>query len=458
MKESIIINKTKNLSLVAIISFLFSVILCSFLVTASAAGKTNIERLKIEQFIQEKNAKINEIISKSLYKTQSLLVIAQGNYLDAFDLLAPSLVNDPSILNINLAPGGIVSNVYPLAGNEYFLGENIFDDCPGREEAILARESGELVLSGPFTLDNGIQVFAGRMPVFTENGSGIRQFWGIVSVILKYPQVFYDAELNVLNALGYSYELWRINPDTNERQVITGDNKHGSMNARFIEKPIQIFNAQWYLKIAPYKPWYSYPENIVYIFMSVCICFFVFFILQNNFDLKLMHTVLEQMAITDPLTGIFNRRHFMEVVQIDIAKSQRMNKNAYILIFDIDKFKKINDTYGHTAGDMVLIELTTRIKANIRTYDLFARYGGEEFIIYTSDISSVTVYEMAERLRLSIYDRKFEVDNLSISVSASFGVAHVRDYDLKNGIRRADEALYSAKRNGRNCVFFNSKG
>ncbi|MDR0502188.1 MAG: sensor domain-containing diguanylate cyclase [Treponema sp.] len=458
MNGTKLVKNAKNLSLIAVISFSVSAVLCAFIITVTSANKINIERLKIEQLIQEKSAKINEIMAKSLYKTQSLLVIVQGNNLDAFDLLAPSLMDDPSILNIHLAPDGIISNVYPMADNEYFIGRNLFGGNPGSKESVQARDSGELVLSGPLALSNGIQFLAGRLPVYTENGGAGRKFWGIVSIVLKHPQVFYDADLGILTALGYSYELWRINPDTNERQVIVSDYKHGNITTRYIEKPVHILNAEWNFKVAPFQPWYAYPENIVYILVSIFICFFIFFILQNNFDLKLMHTSLEQMAITDPLTGIYNRRHFMEVVQIDIAKSQRLKKNAYILIFDIDKFKKINDTYGHTVGDMVLIELTMRIKANIRTYDLFARYGGEEFIIYTSDISSVTVYEMAERLRLSLFDKKFEVDNLNLTVSASFGVAHVRDYDLKNGIRRADEALYTAKKNGRNCVFFNSKG
>jgi diguanylate cyclase (GGDEF)-like protein len=123
-------------------------------------------------------------------------------------------------------------------------------------------------------------------------------------------------------------------------------------------------------------------------------------------------------------------------------------------MFDIDKFKDINDTYGHQIGDKVLMDVTARIKTNIRPYDLFARYGGEEFLIFISGINKKDICDMTERLRLSLCGRKFEYDNVSFNCSASFGIAHMHDYNLDKAIKQSDDAMYAAKRNGRNCVVY----
>ena len=204
--------------------------------------------------------------------------------------------------------------------------------------------------------------------------------------------------------------------------------------------------------MSPVHAWYSYPENIALIIAGLCISFFVFFVMQNNSRLEKMRSAFEIMAITDPLTGIFNRRHFFNVAQISNEKARRQKTNAFIVIFDIDRFKQVNDKYGHTIGDKVLLDITARVKAGIRPYDIFARYGGEEFIIYTSDITNDEVYEMAERLRLNLCNNQFEYEDVSFSLSASFGIAHIADYNIENTIKYADEALYTAKREGRNRV------
>ena len=200
--------------------------------------------------------------------------------------------------------------------------------------------------------------------------------------------------------------------------------------------------------------WYNYPENIALILAGLCICFIVFFVMQYNYQLKNMQRVFETMAITDPLTGIFNRRHFLEIARISIEKARRHNEDCYFIMFDIDLFKNVNDTYGHQIGDKVLMDVTARIRSDIRPYDLFARYGGEEFIIFTNGITKKEVCEMVERLRLSLCTRQYKYDDIVIESSASFGIAHMNDYDIDKAIKQSDESLYDAKRSGRNCYAY----
>ncbi|MCL2441124.1 MAG: sensor domain-containing diguanylate cyclase [Treponema sp.] len=444
----------KNLSPAAVAAFLVSIAFCAFLISATIIDRRNVVKLRMEQQIFDRAHKISDTITKLLYKTQALSALIVHNSTDNFDIIAPSIVDNPTIKNILLAPNGIVSKVYPLAGNENVIGLNFLEEGSGNLEALLAKELGDLVLGGPFDTVQGGQALVGRMPVYIETPDNHHHFWGLVSVTLKFPDVLDYAELDIFSTFGYTYELWRINPDTNEKQVIAANYENLNPKSEFIERPVNILNAEWFLRISPVRKWYSYPENIALIITGFCFSLLAFFVMQNNFQLKNMQSVFELMAITDPLTGIFNRRHFLEIARISIEKARRHKENCFFIMFDIDKFKLVNDTYGHQIGDKVLMDVTTRIKADIRPYDLFARYGGEEFIIFASGISIKEVCDMTERLRVSLCDRKYEYENISIESSASFGIAHMYDYNLEKAIKQSDEALYTAKRNGRNCVVF----
>ena len=459
IKSRKIAKKSNRLSKIAIISFLISLILFSLLISATIINRTNVEKLKIEQLILEKSLQINKVISKLLYKTETLatLVIEKNGDVDNnnFEKIASSIVDsDPAILNVIIAPNGIVSNVYPLTDNEVVIGLNFFGEGAGNKEAVTARDSGELVLSGPFITVEGVVGIAGRLPVFIDTQTEKHKFWGIVTILLKFPEVLENAELKIFKTQGFAYELWRINPDTNEKQVIEANYAHDRSNSSIVEKQVTIMNANWYLRVWPVRIWYIYPENWVLIFAGFIICFLVASITQNNYKLRIMKSALEDMAKTDPLTGIYNRRYFIEGSEINIERAKRLKSDCYIILFDLDKFKNVNDTYGHIIGDKVLIETTLRIKSTIRPYDLFARYGGEEFIILVSDVNKSDINGIVERLRLKIFNKKFEYENISFNLSASFGVALVSDYDLAKTIGYADEALYVAKEKGRNRVIF----
>ena len=447
-------ERKNKISTIALVSLLVSLIFCAFIISATIIDKTDLTKLGLEQLIYESTHRINDAVLKLLYKAHSISALIAYDGGSSFDIVAPTIVDDPSIRNILIAPDGIVAKVYPLAGNESVIGLNFFADGAGNREAAIALDIGDLVLGGPFETVQGGQALVGRMPVYIDTPDETDYFWGLVSVTLNFPQVLDNAELNVIETLGYSYELWRINPDDDQRQVIASSLTAVKPNLRYIEKSMHILNAEWNLRISPVRAWYNYPENIVLIIAGLCISLMIFFVMQNNYELKNMQSVFEQMAISDPLTGIFNRRHFLEIARIGIEKSRRQSEDCYFIMFDIDKFKLVNDTYGHQVGDKVLMDVTARIKADIRPYDLFARYGGEEFIIFAAGLKKEKVIEMTNRLRISLCERKYEYENIIIESSASFGIAQLTDYNLDKAIKHSDEALYTAKRNGRNCVVF----
>jgi len=164
---------------------------------------------------------------------------------------------------------------------------------------------------------------------------------------------------------------------------------------------------------------------------------------------------LKETASKDALTDIFNRRYFMELGLLHLERVLRTGGHSFIIIFDLDHFKRVNDTYGHQAGDEVLREIAKRVKKAVRPYDVFGRYGGEEFIILMSDIDKADVLKAMERIRQDVCKEPVRFEGKEIPVSASFGIAFAAPQnDMEAAIKYADEALYKAKAEGRNRVVF----
>jgi len=164
---------------------------------------------------------------------------------------------------------------------------------------------------------------------------------------------------------------------------------------------------------------------------------------------------LLEMATRDGLTGLFNHRYFQDAVTKDIKRAMRYHESLSCVMFDIDLFKKFNDTYGHQTGDMVLKTLGQLIQHNKRDSDLSARYGGEEFALLLYHTISADAITIAERLRKAVEKHEFKAYDLILKVTISFGIAtypHPDIMDAKSLIECADKALYRAKEGGRNQV------
>jgi two-component system cell cycle response regulator len=166
------------------------------------------------------------------------------------------------------------------------------------------------------------------------------------------------------------------------------------------------------------------------------------------------HEEIYRMTIIDGLTGVFNKRYFLEALGRELARAQRYNRPLSILMFDIDHFKRVNDSYGHLAGDYVLQSLARVISTRARREEIFARYGGEEFVILLPETQKDGAMELAEQLRKRVASHTFVFEAEEIPVTVSIGVAMVQDESIPENelIRRADEKLYLAKSEGRNCV------
>jgi len=166
-------------------------------------------------------------------------------------------------------------------------------------------------------------------------------------------------------------------------------------------------------------------------------------------DRKRAEDRLREMAEHDPLTNAYNRRHLYGFLVAEIQRAKRYSSPLSVVMFDIDYFKRINDEFGHDAGDKLLQHLTLITKAVLREADSLIRYGGEEFIVVTPGIGAVQAAALAERLRLRIEQTRFDA---APQLTCSFGVCELNDGDADSLLRRVDDFMYQAKRAGRNRV------
>jgi len=172
----------------------------------------------------------------------------------------------------------------------------------------------------------------------------------------------------------------------------------------------------------------------------------------TNLELKKASERQEQMAVTDTLTGTFNRWKFSEVMAYEIDRVKRHGTALSLIMFDLDKLKAVNDKYGHHVGDAALIELVGIVKESIRKSDLFFRWGGDEFIILAPGVSQDGIMILAGKIRKQVEQHAFaHIDRLTISM----GAIEIQSTDDMDGLlKRVDHALYRAKQNGRNRVEF----
>lgn len=202
-------------------------------------------------------------------------------------------------------------------------------------------------------------------------------------------------------------------------------------------------------------------KNQYYIILSamgiVALIFAIIRFISQMFinDLKASERQLLEMASRDYLTGLLNRREAFRRISEEVSRSSRSGKPISFILFDIDHFKHINDTYGHSTGDITLKVLSRHLKEIMRDYDIVCRYGGEEFLVATPEATREKAQELAERIRKMVMQLviPFDTEMKKITITISAGVTlMIEGENLEKVLFRADAALYRAKESGRNCI------
>lgn len=170
-----------------------------------------------------------------------------------------------------------------------------------------------------------------------------------------------------------------------------------------------------------------------------------------------MHNQLHKIAIHDSLTKLYNHAQILSILDEEYDRALRENRPLSIIMLDIDLFKSVNDEYGHTVGDAVLVDVATRLQKSLRVYDKIGRYGGDEFLVILPNNDLINVRSVAERLRDLISGEKFETDIGLLSITISLGCTSTENRETKSAedlVNVSDKALYQAKHRGRNCIMY----
>jgi diguanylate cyclase (GGDEF)-like protein len=173
---------------------------------------------------------------------------------------------------------------------------------------------------------------------------------------------------------------------------------------------------------------------------------------EQQKELEVKNSKLSNIAFYDHMTSLYNRRKIDQIIDQELKVLKNKKFEYSIIILDLDNFKMVNDKYGHPVGDKILIELSGLLERNTRATDSVGRWGGEEFIILLPFTHKTTAKSIAEKLRCKIENHRFEIEGMSIYITASFGVSELDDSYKKKSYQKADKALYMAKKERKNCV------
>jgi len=181
---------------------------------------------------------------------------------------------------------------------------------------------------------------------------------------------------------------------------------------------------------------------------------YMFMYVQDVTEVVIYEHKLVKMNVTDSLTGIYNRRYLESKLKEEFGRHKSYSRSFSLIMFDIDHFKHVNDEYGHQCGDFILKSVCSRVTSIIRNVDIFARYGGEEFCCMIPETALEGAVQVAERFRKAIEEQENKYDDLNIKVTISLGVSEIREEIISAEmlLKKADDALYRAKHEGRNRV------
>lgn len=424
--------------------FVFLVVLFTFITINEALSSIRTRRFEAENLAVVYGSEVERNCNRTfqLNGTVASLIALNENTEQNFIKLAEHLMPDfPAADCVQLAPDGIVTQVYPLKGNESVLGHNLFADEKRADEAVKTKESGSFTIGGPYPLLQGGEGFIARFPVFLDDAKS--DFWGFVNVVVRVEKIMETVNFSGLTKHGYNYSIYRIK-DSGEILPIAGTDFYS------LKKPVRhqlnMPNARWELAIAPRGLWINIHFTIILVTLSLLIITaftiltFLFFRLQKS------NTRLAQLASTDQLTGLYSKQTALFSLKREISIAERIGSKVAVCFIDMNDFKTINDTFGHTTGDAALVKVARRISESVRQDDIVARFGGDEFLVISRG-KNIDCEGLVARIDSALnVPAKFGGHSLA-DISAAIGFAVYPD-DAQNAddlIKAADSAMYKAK-------------
>ena len=343
--------------------------------------KQQVTRVKLESIARSQRDNLHNELLRLVYKIETLsaLVLDSQGRIEEFERVAAALRDDSTIQAFALAASGTISTVLPVnPANNMLIGQNMLAGALGCNEVLTARHASRLTLTGPIVLPCGSSALVGRLSLYLNDSQGHAQYWGTAAIFLRFPDVLDVSDLYILDSMQIPFGIWRGDKAKDETNLLAGslESANGAMT---VEMPLNILNTRWYIRIASDEVWYQSLESWLYVAMSVLLSLFLSGLVQRNYDLTGIRESLEAIAYRDPLTGALNRRGLFDDLQkrVDTSKDDKFS----LYYIDLNKFKTINDTYGHEAGDRVLQLFTEVVRTHAHVTHVLGRIGGDEFVL-----------------------------------------------------------------------------
>ena len=378
---------------------------------------------------------------------KQVVISGDGNINKFYDIAANMM--DDSIQSIQIAPNGVVTEIYPKEGNESGKIDLINDSDRG-EISRYARDNDTVIMQGTFKLKQGGYGIAVRNPVYLENENGQKRFWGFTIVILKVPEIFSES-VEALSNFGFKYSLQKCASPWDD----TYEWVYGSKEA--LNDPViydfDVYGGKWRLEILPKSGFYN-NNYLIYMFIGgVIIVLLLTGLTVALISINENRKLFKKLAVTDTLTGIYNRLGFNR--QVEQYMRQNPQKHCVVAMLDIDDFKLVNDVYGHAAGDGVLQKLAESMKQYFSKDVILGRNGGDEFCVFMPDCTAVEVKPFLKKFTEETRNFYCKGEAHTFSISLGFAEYPVLADECSKLMRCADMALYAVKMRGKNgCMAY----
>lgn len=435
----------KKKTIVPLIVFLVGICLLSVF-----TYNTNVQIQKDRRTIAKLNAvtygqRIENDIENGIEITDTLKqVLINGNgQIINFSKIAENLMSY-SIQSVQLAPNGVVTEIYPEEGNE--TGKiDLLKDSKRGEISSYAKDHNITIIQGPIKLKQGGSGLVVRNPIYLEDKNGQEYFWGFTIAVLRVPEIFEDST-NALSKFKYNYRLSR------EASVL--DKKYVEVDAncdkmiRPVTYNLTVGKEKWKLEIMPRAGWSNSTTLYLIFFGGLSLVLLLTGLTIVLFLLDERRVELKELAHKDGLTKLYNRYGFDEMAEKMISKNPK--EHCVAVLLDVDDFKLINDMYGHAYGDKALISLSENMQKFFPSSALLGRNGGDEFCIL---LPNCTMEEVKESLiEFTKTPKTFSYKGQTYSFCISLGYAEYPNNAIERSqlMRCADTALYEVKLHGKN--------
>lgn len=440
----------KKKTLVPLLVFLMGICLVSLVVYKTDTHEKEQSRTTAQLNATTYGERIKNEIINGIEITDVLkqLLISGTGEINQFDTIAKNIMSD-SVESVQLAPAGIVTDIYPADGNEAGKIDLIHDKERG-EISIYARDHHTIVTQGPFELKQGGYGIAVRNPIYLKDENGQEYFWGFTIVILRVPDIFSDST-SALSKFGYEYSLSKTdNPWSDNYKVVYQSDRQLTNPVSY---DFMIGTENWKFEIMPENGWGNNTLIAVISVFFIAITLLLVTLTRMWLVSKENKNKFQILAHTDSLTGIYNRYGFDELAEKMINKNPKAKFVAVLL--DIDDFKFVNDIYGHVYGDKALRSLADSMKVFFPSDALLGRTGGDEFCILLKNYSYEDVKEKLQQFTMAPKTFSYKGKEHPFYISLGYSEYPTFASNRSQLMRGADAALYEIKLHGKNgCMAY----